>query len=157
MIRMASVLLVMLAGCAPDGDADVDDPTSDTDPGVGATQGTSPARALSVEMLPVHRPLDTDADTGGPDAPASVPLTCRILEPADGDTVAAHTPIHFEGEVVDVDGVVQTVTWRSSVWGAMVLGTSFDFELPAADHLISMTARDDGDRACAASITLHVE
>ena len=54
-------------------------------------------------------------------------------------------------------GVVQAVVWRSDVWGAMVAGLAFDYELPAAEHLVTMTARDALGRTCVDTIELVVE
>lgn len=113
---------------------------------------TGPPRDTG-SLVPADPDTGRAEDTGLPGAPPR----CAILAPADGHRVAAAASIRFEGEVDDPDGDLWTVVWASDRWGAMVVGTAFDFVLPPGDQVVTLTASDAAGHVCTDRIRVIVD
>jgi len=88
-----------------------------------------------------------------------VPLPeCVILSPESDTTVQRGVDIQFEAFAQDFEGNPIQVFWRSSIEGALFLGTRFERRMVRqGEHLISIEGIDELGRTCSDEIVLFVE
>jgi hypothetical protein len=96
--------------------------------------------------------------TVAPPPPANTAPLVTITAPPDSQTLSSTTPVTFTGTADDLeDGpLTATLTWTSSVDGALGSGGSVTRTLSIGTHTITARAVDNGALPGSASIIVHV-
>ena len=133
--------------------------TSSLDGALGT--GGSVNATLSVGS---HTITASVTDSGGLPASDAITVTVNggpsvsITAPADGTAVTVGTAINFTGTAVDgEDGdLTATISWTSSIDGALGTGGSVNATLSLGTHTITATVTDSGGLPAADAITVDV-